>query len=284
MGLRLARFWAGRGHSVWVTSRSTSRVEEFQQGGLQGLLLDVTDVKQATLPEVDTIVFAVGYDRSSSHGIDEVYVDGLRHVLDRVVDRSLKHFIYLSSTGVYGDHEGGWVDERTPCAPIRAGGKACWQAEQLLQTHPATADRHVVLRLAGIYGPDRLLQIAKLRAGEPLAVVPEAFLNLIHVDDVVRVVDRVVAEDVPLPSTLCVSDGQPVRRGDFYRHLATLAELPPPTFQPPPPDSPQAARARGDKRIRNDRLLSLCDFQLRFPSYREGLADLLDRDRDLARE
>ena len=134
--------------------------------------------------------------------------------------------------------------------------------------------RAIVLRLAGIYGPKRIPYLNKLQAGEPIPVVEQGWLNLIHVDDAASVV--LAAEQIPLKTRLyCVSDGCPVIRGEYYREVAQRIGATPPTFVAPPADSPRKARAAADKRIRNARMLAELDVQLVYPTYRDGLAAIL---------
>ena len=94
-------------------------------------------------------------------------------VLEALPD-GVQKLIYISSTGVYGDFGGGWVDEESPCQPERAGGQACLAAEQLLAQHAGGAQA-IVLRLAGIYGPDRLPYLQALAEGRPLERRPKGF-------------------------------------------------------------------------------------------------------------
>ena len=132
-------------------------------------------------------------------------------------------FIYISTTGVYGDAGGDWIDEETPPDPQRDGGRASLAAEQVLAEHPL-GKNSVILRLAGIYGPGRIPFRSLLRAGEPIPAASEGFLNLIHVVDAAAVV--LAAADARLecsddrPRVFCVSDGQPVERGEYYREVA----------------------------------------------------------------
>lgn len=279
VGRRLARYWIERDEVVFASTRSEERADRFRAEGIEPIVFDVTAPLREPLPEVDTVVFAVGFDRTSGDKIHDVYVDGLRRIVE-ACPGDVSRFIYVSSTGVYGQTDGGWVDEESACKPNRDGGKACLAAEQLLLAHPTLAAKTVILRLAGIYGPARLPQVELLRRGEPLSVAADAWLNLIHVDDVVRIIAAVDRSLEP-PATFCVSDGHPVQRGDFYRLLAELLELEEPAFVPPPAGSGRAERARGSKRIRNDRLVSAVNPDLQFPSWREGLAgivsDLQDR-------
>jgi nucleoside-diphosphate-sugar epimerase len=113
-----------------------------------------------------------------------------------------------------------------------------------------------------------------LLAGLPIEAPSEGYLNLIHVDDAASVV--IAAEKhAPLPSLYCVSDGHPVVRREYFRELATLLGAPEPTFRPPPAGSPATERASASKRISNRRMLAELGVELQHPSYREGLAAIV---------
>lgn len=184
-------------------------------------------------------------------------------------------FLYISSTGVYGDADGDWVDESTQCRPLRDGGRACLAAEQVLASHPLGA-RSIVLRPAGIYGPDRIPRADALRRGDPIDAPADGFLNLIHVDDLASVVleiERLAFSDkIAPPRTFNVADGHPVLRREYYAELARLLAAPPPNFMTPAAESPAAQRAAADKRIDNGRLVREIAPTFAYPSYREGLA------------
>ena len=228
---------------------------------------------------MDAVVFSVGFDRTTQHSIESVYVDGLQRCLDWC-DTSIRRFIYCSSTGVYGATSGAWMDETSPCNPTRAGGKACLAAERLLENHDVVGPKSVILRLAGIYGTGRLPLLEDLRQGKPLAVDPDGYLNLIHVDDIVRVIDACASEaksGVSTPLKLCVADGHPIQRREFYEQLATNHGVPAPKFASPPSGSPRAERARGNKRISNRLMLDLLNLSLRHPTFREGLQSIQTR-------
>jgi nucleoside-diphosphate-sugar epimerase len=103
-------------------------------------------------------------------------------------------------------------------------------------------------------------------------------LNLIHVDDAAASV--IAASELPPfdggPRIYCVSDGQPVKRTEFYREVARLIGAPPPQFVEPDAASPRAERARGNRRIRNDKMLAELQVNLTYPDYRAGLAAILE--------
>jgi len=230
------------------------------------------------LPPLDTVLFAVGYDRTSTPSMREVYVDGLRNVLATLAESAqaaerIGRFLYVSSTSVYGQSDGSWIDEESACQPTREGGRICLEAEGVLAAHPL-ASRAVVLRLAGLYGPGRIPQREALLRGEPVASAAEGFLNLIHVDDAASVALAAAAHPRPSPR-YNVSDGHPVLRREYYAAAARLLGAPPPCFIPPAGGTPKEARGEANRRIANGKMLRELGLQLAYPSYREGLAAAL---------
>jgi nucleoside-diphosphate-sugar epimerase len=132
-------------------------------------------------------------------------------------------------------------------------------------------DRSIILRLAGLYGPGRIPRLADLVAGRPMTITARGYLNLIHVDDAARLIVAAETRAMP-PRTYVIADGQPVRRRDFYQHLATLLGLPAVTFTDPPPGDRSALRGGSDKRVRSAGIVGELAVPLAYPSYREGLA------------
>jgi nucleoside-diphosphate-sugar epimerase len=278
LGQRVARRWQAAGDSVTVLTRSAERAHQFRQQGFAAIVGDVTRPETlGDVPRSDTLLFAVGYDRSQSttqQSIEEVYAGGIRNVLAALPDET-NRFIYISTTGVYGPASGDWVDETTQPDPHRDGGRASLAAEQAL-TESRFAARSVILRLAGIYGRGRVPYIDKLRTGEPIPAPATGYLNLIHVEDAAQVVVAAAqAELLTAPRVYCVSDGQPVERGEYYSEVARQIGAPPPKFTQPDPTSPRAARAESNRRICNDRMLADLGVTLTYPEYRAGLAAIL---------
>ncbi|MBI2824947.1 MAG: SDR family oxidoreductase [Planctomycetia bacterium] len=272
MGRRVADRWRAAGHEVFAVTRSPTRAAEFAHAGLQPIVADCLRLETlADLPAADTVLYSVGYDREQAHGIEEVYLHGLVNVLGALPEATGR-VIHTSSTGVYGDCAGDWVDEQTPCFPDRPGGRACLAAEEALRAHPRGANA-VILRLAGIYGPGRVPRAETLASGRPIPAAPKAWLNLIHVDDAATVI--LAAETIAGPRVFVVSDGNPVSRREYYRELARLMGLVEPRFIEPAPASRLARRAAGDKRASNARLVDELGIRFAHPSYREGLASIL---------
>ena len=244
LGKRVASRWLAAGDTVYATTRSRAHAGQFEAMGLHPLQGDVTAAADAanglpTLPTVDTVLWAVGFDRTAPASYEDVHVTGLQRLLDRLPGQP--RFIFISSTGVWGDGSGGFVNETTPTTPAREAGRALVAAEARLQAH-----RHgpgVVLRLAGLYGPDRLPRLADLQAGKPLPADPASWLNLIHIDDAAAVACDVAELSAPRPLYV-VSDGSPIRRRDWYEGLARI------TGNPSPAWDPAASQSRGgDKRV-----------------------------------
>ncbi len=280
LGVRVARRWHEAGHEVTIVTRSRPRADGFIHHGYGAVVADVTQSGTLVgLPAAESVLFAVGFDRAAGQSIDDVYAGGVRNVL-AALPRDSGRFIYISTTGVYGPAEGGWVDEGTPPDPRREGGRASLAAEQALAAHPL-GKRGVILRLAGIYGPGRIPFLEQLRAGEPILAVSAGHLNLIHIDDAAAVIVAAGEKnwgDAPatqMPRVYCVSDGHPVQRGEYYAEVARLIGAPPPTFTAPDPGSPRAARAEADRRVRNDHMLAELGVRLSYPNYRAGLAKIL---------
>ncbi len=279
LGLRVAKRWQDEGAEVYVVTRSEYRAGELTQLGLHAIVADIAQSHTLTdLPVVDTVLFAVGFDRTAGGTIGDVYAGGMKNVL-AALPAEMPQFIYISSTGVYGGADGNWVDENTLPNPQREGGLASLEAEQQLASH-ALGRRSAILRLGGLYGPGRIPYLAALRAGEAIAAPSEGWLNLIHVDDaavVTLAADRWLIDQpsTTVPYVFCVTDGHPVIRADYYREVARRIAAPEPRFAEPDPSSPAAARARADKRVRNDKMLSAFEPSLVYPTYREGVGAVM---------
>lgn len=283
LGQRVARRWHKNGEHVITVTRSENRAVELGKEGFFTAQADVTraetlerlrqmDFCQPAVGKIDTVLFAVGFDRSVGNSIHDVYAEGVKNVL-ATLPSSVRQFIYISTTGVYGDADGAWVDESTPPDPQRDGGKASLAAEQLLGRNG------IILRFAGIYGPDRIPYLAKLSAGEPIGAPSKGWLNLIHVDDGAQIVIAAekwgMAKPQAAGAVFCVSDGNPVIRGDYYREVARRIGAAEPNFVVPDQGSPAAARASADKRISNAKLVEQLGYEFAYPSYREGLEAIL---------
>ena len=275
LGRRVAQRWLDAGDDVCALTRSEANAGALHELGIESLLGDVTQAESLnTLPECDTVLHAVGFDRSATPSKREVYVDGLRNVLDRVADRCGR-FLHISSTSVYGQEDGELVDEDSLCEPQHESGQICLDAEQLVFEAATRGDLPVgtILRLSGIYGPQRLLaRVEAIREKQPLPGNPDAWLNLIHVDDAAATV--VAAADSPAAQfeLFLVSDDQPIHRRTYYETLARLLNVDEVRFDEDAPA--RHTRGRG-KRCCNRRLRDQLGLTLQYPTIETGLSQAL---------
>ena len=203
----------------------------------------------------------------------------LRHFgADLLASPSLAWVGYLSTIGVYGDHQGAWVDEDTPAKPSSERSLRRWQAEQGWRSFGAESGKRVqVFRLPGIYGPGRSV-LDTLRAGTARRLVkPGQVFNRIHVDDIAQALDAAMATASP-HVVFNVTDDEPCPPEDVVAYGAELLGI------PAPPEvsvdaarlSPMAASFYAEsKRVRNARLKQALGLALLYPTYREGLLAIL---------
>lgn len=275
VGRRVAQKWIERGDTVFALTRSAEHANQLHELGVQSVIGDVTDAATlVALPAAETVLYAVGFDRKSGHAMRDVYVGGLRNVLDRVA-KTARKFVYVSSTSVYGQQAGERVDETSPCEPATENGRICREAEELVRQVLPKGDGFgergaVILRLAGIYGPGRLIaRMEALKRGDPLPGNPDAWLNLIHVDDAVTTV-LAAADRGRSGDTYLVCDDEPPMRRDYYAQLAKLVGVPVPPMTPESTSS-DASPAALNKRCSNRKLRAELCVNLLFPTIATGL-------------
>lgn len=291
LGLRLGRQALDQKWLVAGTTRN--RQKSLQRHEIEPVIFDWNDSRDLkSLGEtirsnsINKIVIAVSHDRNSPHGRFASQVDGLSRLLVKIRQTSetngseIPQLVYISTTGVYHQTGGVWVDETSPTHPTREGGRAHLHAEAKLRTHLPPSN-WTILRLSGIYGPGRVPRAADVQAGRPIASPPSGHLNLIHVDDAAAACLAALEFPLRFPgrvrhSLYVVSDDSPVVRREFYNEIARQTGSPEPTFIDPESNSSVRFRSETDKRIWNRRLKRNLMPQLRFPNYREGLRNVLD--------
>jgi len=256
-----------RGWRIIATTRDPDKAEAFRAQGHEALLWPGMQDLSPVLARATHVLSSVA---PGPWGDPVLNVEALAL-------REAKHLEwvgYLSTTGVYGDHGGDWVDESTPLTPttergrLRAEAEARWQALGL-PVH--------IFRLAGIYGPGRG-PFAKVRAGTARRIIkPGQVFSRIHVDDIAQVLTASIAHPNP-GAVYNVCDDDPAPPQDVIAHAAGLLGLPVPPAVPfdEAELSPMASSFYAEsKRVRNDRIKQELGVVLKYPTYREGLAALL---------
>ncbi len=250
---------------VFGTTRSPERASRLQKAGIRPILADVLDSPSLDrLPRSDRIVYAVGYDRTAGATRREIAIEGCKNLV-----RSLRssrwdgRLVVCSSTSVYGQTGGEWVDETSTTEPVEEAGRVALQAEGCVrEIYPSAT----ILRFSGLYGAGRVIGRSKLENGESIEGDPERWLNLIHVDDASLVV--VAALNAAAPGSIyAVSDDCPILRRDYYELAARKLGLVPPKYA----SLPRGQSGEPDKRVCNARMKSELAVTLRYPDVDRGL-------------
>ena len=241
--------------SVFSTS-SLDYSDPSQQSRLRELA-----VGRAVMTPVPASYDAAGYQRG--------YVDAVSNLLAAWQDLPSQQLLFVSSTRVYGDCEGGWVDEESPLELSGYAAAAIGAAEQLLldSQHQVT-----LIRFAGIYGrlPSRLLE--RIARGEVNTDPESAYSNRIHRDDCVGFLAHLLSRDEPLADCYIGVDDRPCRLSEVETWLA--GEMGIAALRAPP-----TSTRTGSKRCSNQRLKD-SGYQLTYPDYRSGYAEVLQRRAD----
>lgn len=262
----LARLLVPEGWTIYGTTRSEAKLGEFEADGVTPLLLGRDDV--ASVAQASTHLLASAAPNADGDPFLAAHGDAIRK-------GSFQWVGYLSTTGVYGDHGGAWVDENAPLTPatkrglMRVEAEAAWQALGL-PLH--------IFRLAGIYGPGRG-PFAKVRNGTARRIIKQGqVFSRIHVDDIAQVLAASIAR--PRPGAIYnVCDNDPAPPEDVIGHAAELLGLPlPPAIAFEDADMTPMARSfyAESKRVRNDLIRDELGVDLLYPSYRDGLKALLE--------
>ncbi|WP_226012402.1 SDR family oxidoreductase [Halomicrobium salinisoli] len=274
VGLELCRQLTAAGHEVVGVRRSEAGLAAVEDAGGEAVQADVTDPDSlSTVPDADALVFAASSGGRGAEAAREVYVDGLETVVDHFAGRESPpdRLVYTSSTGVYGDHDGDWVDEATSLDPKTAKTRVLAEAEATALTTDERGIDGTVARFAGLYGPDRY-RLERYVEGP----VTEGYLNMVHRDDAAGAVAHLLEEDAARGEAVLVVDDEPVDKWAFADWLAAQCG------EPAPPKRTTAERLSDDdlsetatrrirtsKRCSNDYLREL-GYEFRYPTYREG--------------
>lgn len=263
-----------QGWRVIGTTRSDEKANALRSEGVEPIIFG--DALDAVMADVTHLLTSAGPDPEGDPVLN-TYGTILGNHLGR-----MEWVGYLSTTGVYGDHQGGWVDEDTPLTPSTRRGRMRVEAEAAWADLANRADAPLhIFRLAGIYGPGRG-PFVKVRAGTAKRIVkPGQVFSRIHVADIAQVLAASIAQGGP-GRVWNVCDDDPAPPEDVIGHAAELLGVPPPPEIPfETADMTPMARSfyAESKRVRNDRIKEELGVKLRFPDYRSGLADLLQRER-----
>jgi len=252
VGGRVAKALSGATHEVISISRSVRELPV----GIRSVAADLISGQGLTkLPQqADALVFCVAPDERSADAYRRLYVDGLQRLLRQC---QFKRLVFVSSTAVYGQDAGEWIDEQSPANAVTFNGQILREAENLCHQH----EQGIALRFTGIYGPGRLWMLRRAQAGESGRA---HWTNRIHVEDGVAAIVHALGLASPSP-LYCVTDNSPALESEV---LAWLRE-------PNAKTSEENKLESTGRRVRND-VLRASGWQPEYSSYREGYRQLLN--------
>ncbi len=268
-GRALAKTLIAEGWRVIGTTRSPDKAAALAAEGIEPVIWPGSDMAPH-LAEATHLLLSAAPDDDG-----DPVLSALR---DQIAAQRFDWVGYLSTTGVYGDHQGGWVDETTPLTPSTRRGRQRVRAEGQWQALADEAGLPLhVFRLAGIYGPSRG-PFAKVRRGTARRIVkPGQVFSRIHVEDIAGVLAASIRRPNP-GAAYNVCDDLAAPPEDVLAHAAELLGVaPPPEEDFASAEMTPMARSfyAESKRVRNDRIKTDLGVVLKYPTYRDGLAALL---------
>lgn len=279
VGLPLGAELVKQGHEVFGVRRSAGNDAGLKTAGVQPLAADITKPEDlAKLPgPFDWVVNTVSSTQGAVEEYRQVYLAGTRNLIDWLAAAPPKKFVYTGSTSVYGQTDGSAVKESSLAEPATETGKVLVEAEKALLA--AVAGRKfpaVILRVAGIYGPDRghLFQ-QYLKNEARIAGKGERIINMIHRDDLVSVIVTAFKSGRPGEIYNAVDD-EPVAQIHFFRWLSeTLGKWMPPFAT----EEEDANRKRGltNKKVSNRKLKMELGCPFKYPTFRQGYTAEIQR-------
>lgn len=263
---RTARLLVKGGHSVTGLCRHPDSKPVID--GVQlvaGNYDNEQDLRQLFTTQWDAIVVTLTPSRSGSQRYHDGYVVPCRH-LQQVLAQSGQqpYIIYVSSTGVYAQQDGEWIDETSETAPTSESGQALLQAESLIDSLPTQT---TILRCSGIYGEGRDYLLKQLVAGE--MTLRDSWTNRIHQDDVAGFIHALLTSIKSPQPLYLVSDDEPVKQYDMYQWLAEQLDASITS------DVETGPGPRGSKRCDNSRLKN-SGYKLKYPTFVEGYEAFID--------
>jgi nucleoside-diphosphate-sugar epimerase len=264
VGTRAARLFAQAGWEAIGVTRSAGSAARLGGESFRAMACDITNpaslAAAGQLHGADALISAVSSGRGGEEAYREVYLRGLRNA---VAGLDAGRVLFVSSTSVYAQNDGGWVTEESPAEPVSATSRILREAEEVALGHGG-----IVARLAGIYGPGRSVLLRKFL--DKTAVIEGdggRHVNQIHADDAAGALVHLVAHDLP-GGIYNVADDKPLTQLACYEWLASHLDLP-----LPPRGAAETNRKRGvtDKRVSNVKLRAL-GWALKYPSFPEAVA------------
>lgn len=267
LGAELAAVLAQDGHEVTGLKRNPPAAA----AAMRYYRADIarTEELRALDTDFEFLFFIVSPDGRDEQNYRAVYASGVNNLLEHFASCDpAPQWFFVSSSSVYGQAQGEWVDEDSPAEPINATGRIIRQAEQRLV---AASRNNVVVRFSGIYGPGRESLLRMAMHAPPIQRDPPYYTNRIHRRDCIGVLTFLLRQRLagrPLDQCYLASDDDPAPLCEVVSWLAERTHCRPPVVRAP------AKNVSLNKRCNNARLKAL-GYDFRYPGYKEGYGELL---------
>lgn len=260
VGQALAKYYIDLKHEVFALQRHAVDI-----AGITNLIGDIAQIQLTDLPVFDTIFYLVAAGNSSDDAYQHAYVHGIQNLLKQLPKQSHTSIIYVSSTAVYGQQQGEWVNEESATLPNDFSGKRLLEAESIVRN---SGFSHTLVRFGGIYGPERTRLIEQVRNHQATLTPTPCYTNRIHLADCVGIL-AFLAKHPNLPTTVLGVDCEPVLYNDLLLWLAKQLNAP----IPPIGETP-ARLQKSNKRCSNHLLQSL-GYVFQYANYQVGFSELI---------
>ncbi len=280
VGTALAQKLLSKGVRVGALTRNQEKADVLRSMGLSEVVvanLQEHDWHSELAGQYEGVVNCVSSAGGGIEGYRQSYLGGQASILKWATTQELSSYVYTSSTSVYPQDGGVEVDEAADTSNAPATGQVILESEELIANAVDILGRWYVLRLAGIYGPQRHYLLNLLKEGQ--AVIPgsgDYALNVIHLEDIVTAICAALSSKAP-SGIYNVADDAPASKAEMVDWLAAELGCETPRFDPEHV-SPRLARRGGrmpDRRILNGKARSLLAWAPKYSSFREGYRDLL---------
>ncbi len=224
LGFKVAWELSKKGYKIWALRRTITPIERKIPWIFSWLFIDLERLENKTdLPtKITHILYCPTPEDRTESSYQKVFIQGLQKLFKVINTQFLERVVFISSSAVYEDCEGGWVDEDSHISPRLFNGKILLQSENFLDKLNVP---NVSLRLSGIYGPNHLGSLERLLSNKNIFNYKNHWINKIHIDDATSAVENLLCAPVLNHSVFIATDDTPMISSEFYLYLSKMLNL-----------------------------------------------------------
>lgn len=283
LGVRLADTLKNLGYEVGALTKNESYAKFLKDKGIKDVIVDRLESDswhRLVGADYTKIINCVSSAGNGLSGYESSYYEGQASIIQWAKSQSVESFIYTSSTSVYPENSGAWVNENSLAEGVIHSDTAqiLRRAENLIEKNQSYFDSYFILRLSGIYGPERHYLLNQIQTANVIAGSGDYFMNMIYIDDIVSVIVKMIeAKQSLLSGIYNLSDDTPTQKETVVEWLSGQLNLATPTFDKGLLSQRQASRKTRTKnrRIENTKIKEALKLALKYPSYKEGYAEII---------